>query len=216
MCGRYIQLNKTNMIKKKFNLNSSLSEDIISYNISPSQNSLILLNNNEIKIEKAKWGYSFINNKTNMRKNVINSRFETIKEKILFKDSYYNRKCIIPTNGYYEWHLEKEFKVPYFVHVDNKESFYFAGIWKYYNFHETTKKVFTIITKPANNLLNKIHKRMPIIFSHDEATEYLYDTKSSYLNSAYESMLEEFIDYYKVEKIVNNPLNNSKECIKRI
>ena len=63
-----------------------------------------------INIEVANWGFSFIDNKTNSKKNIINSRIETIKNKILFKDSFFYRKCLIPLNGYYEWGLKDNIK----------------------------------------------------------------------------------------------------------
>ena len=213
MCGRFIHINKTNSIKKKFNIINSLSEDHISYNIAPSQISFIITNNKELNLEKAKWGYSFIDKKTNSEKSVINSRLETIIDKILFKDSYYKRKCIIPANGYFEWSIKEQVKIPYFIHIPLSEPMYFAGIWKYINYKNNMDKVFTILTKEANKQISAIHHRMPVLLSSTEGEEYLQDKDSSYLKKNYVSLLEEDLDYYSISKFVNNPLNNSKECI---
>ena len=91
---------------------------------------------------------------------------------------------------------------------------YFAGIWKYNNFKENIKKNFTIITKKSNNKLNKIHDRMPIILSQNEGENYINDYNSSYLDQEFTSSIEENIDFYSISKYVNNPLNNSINCIK--
>ena len=100
---------------------------------------------NVINIQEANWGYSFIDKKNNLKKNIINSRLETIRDKILFKDSYYNRKCLIPLNGYYEWKIEGKIKIPYFISIPLVECMYMAGIWKYIDFNKSDKKKFTII-----------------------------------------------------------------------
>ena len=80
MCGRFINLTKTNSIKKKFNINNLITKDLISYNIAPSQNSIIIFKNEEINLDLAEWGYSFIDKKNNQQKNIINSRLETIRD----------------------------------------------------------------------------------------------------------------------------------------
>ena len=216
MCGRFININKTNSIKKNFNIINSISEDLISYNIAPSQISFIITNNKKINLEKAKWGYSFIDKKTNSEKSIINSRLETIMDKILFKESYYKRKCIIPANGYFEWSIKKQVKIPYFIHIPLSEPMYFAGIWKYINYKNNMDKVFTILTKEANKQIKVIHHRMPVLLSSTEGEEYLQDKDSSYLKKNYVSLLEEDLDYYSISKFVNNPLNNSKECIQPV
>ena len=216
MCGRFININKTNSIKKNFNIKNSLSEDLISYNIAPSQISFIITNNKEINLEKAKWGYSFIDKKTNFEKNIINSRLETITEKILFKDSYYKRKCIIPANGYYEWSIKEQIKIPYFIHIPISEPIYFAGIWKYINYKNNMDKVFTILTKEANKQISSIHHRMPVLLSSSEGEDYLQDNNSSYLKKNHFSLLHEYLDFYPVSKFVNNPFNNSEECIQSV
>ena len=216
MCGRFIQTIKTSLIKKKFDIKNKFNENLISFNISPSQNSLIITNNKYLNLESAKWGFQFKEKNSNVFKNVINSRIETLKTKYLFKDSYLTRKCIIPSNGYYEWAKKNQKKTPYFINIPNCESVYFAGIWKYINFKENLKKIFTIITKNANEDLKNIHHRMPIILSQEEGENYINDRKSNFLNSSFCSSLEKYIEFYPISEFVNNPLNNSIDCIKAI
>ena len=213
MCGRFINLTKTSSLKKKFDIVSSQIKDLTSYNISPSQTSNIIFKKNVINIDESMWGYSFFDKKNNQEKNIINSRIETINNKILFKESYYKRKCIIPLNGYYEWSLIDNNKIPFFIHIPPCEPMYLAGIWKYINFKKDDKKVFTIITKNANENIRKIHHRMPVLLSIEEGVEYLEDDYSSFLNDNFSSSLESELDFYSVSKFVDNPLNNSKKCI---
>ena len=59
MCGRFVNLTKINSLKKKFNSRSSLNKDLISYNISPNQDSYIIFKTKIINIEVAKLGIFF-------------------------------------------------------------------------------------------------------------------------------------------------------------
>ncbi len=215
MCGRFVNLTKINNIKKNFDIRSSIDINLISYNISPSQNCIIVFKEKEINLDIAKWGYSFLDKAINLRKNVINSRLETIRDKIIFKESYNKRKCVIPINGYYEWSLKDRIKTPFFIHISPHEPMFLAGIWKYIDFKKDNNKSFTIITKKANHNLDIIHTRMPVLLSFEEANKYLDDDNSNFLKNNFLSIIESDLDFYPVSKFLNNPLNNSKECIEK-
>ena len=217
MCGRFVNLNKIDRLNKIFEINESENvENGISYNIAPSQSTIIITNSKLFKIEKADWGMKFFDKRQNQEKNIINSRLETIQNKILFKESFEKRRCIIPANGYYEWSINDNIKIPYFINIPDKETIYFAGIWKYLNFKKSSMKVFSIITKPSNSLLKEIHDRMPVTLSSEESKGYLDHNNSDYLKNNVKSILEEYFEFFKISKFVNNPINNSSECFKPI
>ena len=217
MCGRFVNLNKIDKLNKIFEINESENvENGISYNIAPSQSTIIITNSKFFKIEKADWGMKFFDKRQNQEKNIINSRLETIQKKILFKESFEKRRCVIPANGYYEWSVKDNIKIPYFINIPDKETIYFAGIWKYLNFKKSSMKVFSIITKPSNSLLKEIHDRMPVTLSSEESKDYLDHNNSDYLKNNVKSLLEEYFEFFKISKFVNNPINNSSECIKPI
>ena len=217
MCGRFVNLNKIDKLNKIFEINESENvENGISYNIAPSQSTIIITNSKFFKIESANWGIKFFDKRQNQEKNIINSRLETIQNKILFKESFEKRKCAIPANGYYEWSIKNNIKIPYFINIPDKEMIYFAGIWKYFNFKKSSMKVFSIITKPANNLLKEIHDRMPVTLSAEESKDYLDHNNSNYLTNNVQLILDEYFEFFKISKFVNNPINNSSECIKAI
>ena len=217
MCGRFVNLNKIDKLNKIFEINVSENvENGISYNIAPSQSTVIITNSKFFKIEKANWGMKFFDKRQNQEKNIINSRLETIQNKILFKESFEKRKCVIPANGYYEWSINDNIKIPYFINIPDKETIYFAGIWKYLNFKKSSMKVFSIITKPSNSLLKEIHDRMPVTLSSEESKCYLDHNNSDYLKNNVKSILEAYFEFFKISKFVNNPINNSAECIKPI
>ncbi|PPR47420.1 MAG: putative SOS response-associated peptidase YedK [Alphaproteobacteria bacterium MarineAlpha5_Bin9] len=215
MCGRFININKLSKLKKFFEINVNPSFNYSqSYNIAPSQNSLAISLENDFKFKNFNWGIDFFDKINNKVVKIINSRIETINNKIIFKESFFKKRCIIPTNGYYEWLNKNGKKLPFFIHIANLNTFFFAGIWKE-SINENNKlNNFSIITKNANKSICSIHNRMPIILSYNEAINYL-ENQYSYKELSSHSELENDIEYYQVSKIVNYPKNNSKLCIQK-
>lgn len=107
-----------------------------------------------------------------IKSKTLNAKAETLKEKPSFRHTIKNKRCLVLTNGFYEWqHIGKE-KIPYFIHIKNDIAMPMAGLYDEWTNTETGEIVgtFTIITTKANALMEKIHntkKRMPVIFSRD-------------------------------------------------
>ena len=211
MCGRFINVTKENKLKKIFNISKVKKFSKNSYNIAPGQNINLIFNyKNELVIDSMKWGYSFLNRETNTQQQVINSRIETINEKIIFKDSFLKRRCIVIANGYYEWVKVNNNKTPYLISIPILETIFFAAIWRIENINNSQISVCSILTKQANNLIKSIHNRMPVIFSANEALNFLLGSQIKTENSN----IENDLDYYPVSKKINNPQNNNIDCIK--
>ena len=217
MCGRFVNTTNINKIKKIFEIKEPLNsnEDIISYNIAPTQDVNIILNHATLNIEVVNWGTQFINKTNNHTVTVINSRLETVNEKILFKESFLKKRCLIPANGYYEWHVSNGIKTPYFIQLSSLETIYFAGLWKFSDFAHSSKKTFTIMTKKANDLIKNIHERMPIILNINEAINYM-DHEKNFMKKNFVSSIEKDLDFFPVSKFVNSTNNNSIECIRSL
>lgn len=105
----------------------------------------------------------------------LNSVSETIETLPSFRNSVKEGKfCIIPVNGFYEWHHGAKEKYPHFIYPKNASMFYFAGIFERWTnkaigeIHDT----FSVCTTPANERMEWIHnskKRMPAILHLNEA-----------------------------------------------
>ena len=66
MCGRFVNLNKIDKLNKIFEINESENvENRISYNIAPSQSTIIIINSKFFEIENANWGIKFIDKRQN-------------------------------------------------------------------------------------------------------------------------------------------------------
>ena len=214
MCGRFASYKNLNKLKNIFNICNSDFSTTQSYNISPGQDVNIVLNYKfDNYLLSSNWGYNFINNKTKNNQSVINSRIETINSKLLFKDSFLKRKCIIPANGYFEWSEKEGEKKPYYIQLGDGELIYFAGVWRKEKYNNDKRRVFSIITKAADTNINKIHHRMPLVLNANAAQDYL-ELKDDNLN------LNNFEDvdlkFTEVSKYVNSPKNNDEKCITSI
>ena len=214
MCGRFASYKNLNKLKNIFNITNSDFNLTQSYNISPGQNVNIILSYKlENYLLESNWGYTFINSNTQNKQMVINSRIETINSKLLFKDSFLKRKCIIPANGYFEWSQKEGEKKPYLIKLGDGELIYFAGVWRKEKYNDDKRRVFSIITKAANKKINEIHHRMPVVLNANNAQDYL-ETKNN--NLIFDNFEDVDLNFSEVSKYVNNPKNNDEKCITTI
>ena len=211
MCGRFASYKNLNKLKNIFNICNSDFSTTLSYNISPGQDVNIVLNYKfDNYLLSSNWGYNFINNKTKNNQSVINSRIETINSKLLFKDSFLKRKCIIPANGYFEWSEKEGEKKPYYIQLGDGELIYFAGVWRKEKYNNDKRRVFSIITKAANSNINQIHHRMPLVLNANAAQDYL-ELKDNNLN--FNNFEDVDLKFTEVSKYLNSPKNNDEKCI---
>ncbi|WNB90753.1 SOS response-associated peptidase [Bacillus sp. NEB1478] len=181
MCGRYMLYYEKDVIIDAFNLINEFDYEE-RYNIAPSQQILAIVKSKDgNRAGNMQWGLipnwakdPKIGNK------LINARSETVNEKPSFKESFINKRCLIPASGFYEWRKEGSKKQPYLFCLPDKRPFAFAGIWsrwKQESDGRTEEKITcSILTKKANASIEDYHDRMPVMFLPDEGEEWLNKT----------------------------------------
>lgn len=94
-----------------------------------------------------------------------NARAETVAAKPTFREAYRRRRCLVPMNGFYEWHRSGAQKTPYYVQMRDAALFAVAGLYEYWpgNASASPMTTFTVLTTAANALMQPIHDRMPVI-----------------------------------------------------
>ncbi|MBN2485894.1 MAG: SOS response-associated peptidase [Bacteroidales bacterium] len=108
------------------------------------------------------------NDASEIRLKTFNAKAETLKDKPSFRHTIKNQRCLVLTNGFYEWqHVGKQ-KVPYFIQLKSDIAMPMAGLCDNWVNQETGEmlQTFTIVTTKANHLMEVIHntkKRMPAI-----------------------------------------------------
>ena len=134
-------------------------------------------------LSSSHWGLipSFIKDwqKANeIKTQTINAKTETVFEKISFKNSILDKRCIILLDGFFEYQHQGKEKIPYYIFPKKNEPFLIGAI--YNNWVNTaTGEVFSttsMLTTEANELMSEIHnakKRMPLIFDESNAKNWL-------------------------------------------
>jgi hypothetical protein len=79
-----------------------------------------------------------------MRMATFNARAESIAEKPMFRDSFKQRRCLMPATGYYDWHDTPEGKQPYYFTRADGEVMTIAAIHDGWTDLETGEKVRSV------------------------------------------------------------------------
>lgn len=74
-----------------------------------------------------------------------------------------NKRCLVPADGFYEWEKKGGRKQPHYFGVKDFRPFAFAGLWQVWNKGDEPLLSCVILTTDANEMLAKIHNRMPVI-----------------------------------------------------
>ncbi len=223
MCGRFtLTSDSTSFIEMLpgFNLPESLSAR---YNIAPTQDVTVAANSGHSKLELFHWGLipSWAKD-PRIGNRMINARSETLGDRPSFRHAYRHRRCFVLADGYYEWRTEPGGgpKTPYYIRMASEKPFLFAGLWETWQPPEEEKPVLscTIITCPANELLERIHHRMPVILD-PETYDLWLDTDergSRNLDHLLQPYPAEEMMIHAVSRLVNHPKNNSADCIQPV
>ena len=150
---------------------------------------------------------------------MINARSETAAALSAFRDAFKSRRCIVPADGFYEWHRVGKSKQPYCFEVKNGELFAFAGIWDSWrdlNGHWT--ETCSILTTTPNAVTSAVHDRMPVILDTDSYDVWLDPgftavTAVSDLLKPYDARL---MRRYPVSTRINHVENDDAECAEPI
>ncbi len=221
MCGRFALSAKTKQIEKLVPGLKSEIEITPRYNIAPTQNVLSVLNSNNQEFHLIKWGLiPFWSKDEKIGSKLINARIETLQEKPAFRNPLKSKRCIIFADGFYEWDKNSSSgKIPYFIRLKSNEPFAFAGLWdSWKNSDSTVVNSCTIITTRANDLMQNIHNRMPVILQNEIIQKWLsndnFDLKM--IEELKEPYSSNKMEMYMVSTIVNSPINDNPICTNRL
>ena len=190
------------------------------YNVAPSQAIAVVPNNGENSVEFFQWGLipSWAKD-PKIGNRMINARSETLAEKPSFRTPYKRRRCLILSDGFYEWRSEpgSKSKTPIYIRLKSEKPFAFAGLWEawYPSTDDDPLLSCTIITTSPNSLMETIHRRMPVILEPDAYDLWLDPSEQSpkQLDGLLKPYPPEEMMAYPVSRLVNRPSNDSPDCI---
>ncbi len=149
---------------------------------------------------------------------MINARAESVFQKPAFRDAMRRRRCLVVADGFYEWRKTHSGKQPYFIHRQDDRPFAFAGLWESWQDPEGQRlESCTIITTQASRVLQPLHDRMPVILPAEQYARWL-DTAvtAEEVQALLVPCESEPLEVHPVGPLVNNPRNDSPQCVERL
>ena len=146
---------------------------------------------------------------------LINARAETLLQKPSFQNLVPRKRCVVITDGYYEWKRTSSKSIPFYIRHRENKLLPMAGLWDIWkNLSGDSIFSYTVITTTPAPDIEDIHHRMPVILKQDDINPWLQVHNTSIpdamdLLMSYAGQLHSF----QVSTLVNSPRNNRKECI---
>ena len=214
MCGRYT-LYQTNNFSQRFLVEESLDYDA-NYNISPGSLAPVVTRNSPHTVKLMKWGLiPSWSKEFKMTFSTFNARVETINSSRLYTPLLKSKRCLVPANGFYEWTKENG-KIPHYIETTDQALFSFAGLYDiWHDPKDQPHYSFTIITTSANNFMQTLHRRMPVILSPADEVAWL-DHDNITIDQALALLNQYDSDKMKRRSVsikVNSTQNNGEELI---
>jgi putative SOS response-associated peptidase YedK len=222
MCGRFTLTVDPSQLQKAFPWLSVPAQFSPRYNIAPSQPVAVVPNNGQNKLDFFIWGLIPSWSKDpSIGNRMINARAETLAEKPSFRNAFRRRRCLVLADGFYEWKKSPDGKgkIPMYIQLETNNPFAFAGLWEIWNSTEGSEvHSCTIITTNPNDFMSSIHNRMPVILPEDQYSVWLSqgEMDPKILQPLLQPFTSEKLIAYPVSKAVNNPRNDTKDCIQPI
>jgi putative SOS response-associated peptidase YedK len=211
MCGRFSLTTPWELIKERFEVNIPVHDYRLRYNAAPGQELWVIPEETPNDAQLFHWGLvPFWAKDPKIGTRLINARAETIAEKPAFRTPFKKHRCLVLADGFYEWDKKGAGRVPYRVVLKDEKPFALAGICDYWKDDKGKElKSFSIITTDANQLIAKIHDRMPVILLPKDEKVWL-DPGLDMMRAI--KMLHPYppddMKMYPVSTLVNNPKND--------
>ncbi len=217
MCGRFSQFHSWEEVHAFLNIFGPPRNLPARYNIAPTQDAAVVRRGPEGRaLDFLRWGLvpSWAKD-SSMAARMINARAETVAEKPSFRTAFKQRRCLVPTDGFYEWRGPKGAKQPYRILRPDQGLFAFAGLWERWDKGGAEPiESFTIITTEANAKLAPVHARMPVILDPADFERWLSpDLAANDALALLRPSPDAAVEFHAVSKHVNNARNDDPECI---
>lgn len=230
MCGRYSLFAPVSDVEDRFDAMFEYAFEP-RYNAAPNQSLPVVTNEEPETIQRMEWGLvpSWTDDRSDF--GLINARAETLTEKGSFRESYEQRRCVVPADGFYEWTETDGGKAPYRVTLADESVFGMAGLWERWDPPQRqtglgefgggtvqeepdTVETFTIVTTEPNDVVGELHDRMAVVLDPEELSTWLHgvDEDRQSLLSPYDGEM----GAYRVPSAVNDPSNDSPAVVESV
>lgn len=193
MCGRFSELVDPMVLGDVLALADSLCTFTPRTTVAPSQRAPVVVQAREGNVLKEmRWGLiPHWADDERIGAKLFNARRETADQKPAFREAWRQRRCLVPSTGFYEWRRQEgegARSQPFHFQLRDRGVFCFAGLWErwerpptlqeelFANTFDTPSPVletFTILTQPPNDLVGEYHDRMPVMLKPEHGAAWL-------------------------------------------
>ncbi|PTY02789.1 hypothetical protein DB347_22845 [Opitutaceae bacterium EW11] len=217
MCGRYVLLRPDiRALLKRLRLEelvASLTGDS-RYNIGPSQRVLGIRQSEAgptgLEVAPLTWGMKLPSSEAPDRTHfVVNARSENVAQRPAFRGALAERRCALPASGFYEWRRSASGSEPWLFRLEQDEPFFLAGLW------DSADAACVVLTTSANECMDPIHDRMPVLLTPDDAEQWLGPAGQSEASRRrlFRPFAAERMRAVRVDTRVNDARNEGPECM---
>lgn len=219
MCGRFSLRTTLEEVGRNFEAVADAIEDWVPrYNIAPTQDVLAARPaDGGRELVLLHWGLipSWYDDPATGGR-FINARAESAHLKPTFRDAFWNRRCLVAADGFFEWRPADGAKQPYYIRRRDGCPFGFAGLWERWS-RGTRDPIesCTILTTRPNEVVEPLHDRMPVIVPPTEYARWLDPMAADLdeLEAVFEPIAATELLAYPVSRVVNDPWNDSPACV---
>jgi putative SOS response-associated peptidase YedK len=219
MCGRYRLSRRKQVVEDYFDVSSDIEDWNPRYNVAPTQSVPVIRQHpKELRrdLSLLRWGLipSWAND-SSAAASMINARSETAATLPAFREPFRFRRCLVPTDGFYEWKRVAMGRQPFCFDMNDGELFAFAGLWDCWRgLDNQWIRSFSILTTTPNAVTSPVHDRMPVILAKEDYDLWLDPGMSDV--QAISELLRPYdasrMQCYPVSSRVNQVQNDDAEC----
>jgi putative SOS response-associated peptidase YedK len=221
MCGRFSSTSQLQFLLEQFRAEPlGVEGHQPSWNVAPASDILVVTASEDgaRQLRALRWGLvpRWAKDPSGANR-MINLRAETVREKKGWKSTLARKRCIIPIDGFYEWQDQGkgQRKQPFYITSRDLTPLALAGLWATWRDPESGEELFTctILTTSANDLMEPVHHRMPVILPLGTWDSWLdpENTDTEELAKLLVPAPEELLTLWPVDPAVGNVRNNRPE-----
>lgn len=220
MCGRFT-IGEIKELMTRFSIDQPVADmPRPRFNVAPTQDSPVVISRSPNRLVMMRFGLiPFWAKDEKIGSRLINARAETVAERPAFRAAFKDRRCLVPTTGFYEWKKGGTGKVPYFFRLKDESLFAMAGLcdrWKAPSGQVIDS--FAIITTEANGMMSEVHDRMPLILRRED--EGLWLSRAAIEGEERERLFRPYpsegMVSYPVSREVNDLSKDSEDLVRPV
>ncbi len=147
---------------------------------------------------------------------MFNTRDDSFDKKPFWRGLLRRSRCIFPANNFFEWEKRNGEKIPYKIELADGSLMGIGGIYSVWHDPEG-QKIYSasMITVPANALVQRIHNRMPLILPRRAERDWLHPEWADFahLRKLIQPLPPEQMRMTRVSRKVNQIRNDGPEII---